>query len=191
MPAESTSEDKGDPPVMRDDCKTQQSATEKIPRGESYVDNRTAMLVALWSGAPFLGFGFMDNCLMLLCGDLIDSYLGAFLGVTTLTAAALGNLFSCTSGVVTGRCVEQLAYRTVWFPRVTLNAGQVGSRRALRAHTIGAVAGVCIGCTLGMFPLLFLGIKRKESKQTNDETNTDLSSPLQAVAAPGGGSAVK
>nr|CAJ20400.1 hypothetical protein TgIa.1480c [Toxoplasma gondii RH] len=131
------SEDKGDPPVMRDDCKTQQSATEKIPRGESYVDNRTAMLVALWSGAPFLGFGFMDNCLMLLCGDLIDSYLGAFLGVTTLTA------------------------------------------------------GVCIGCTLGMFPLLFLGIKRKESKQTNDETNTDLSSPLQAVAAPNGGSAVK
>ncbi|CBZ49583.1 ga25361, related [Neospora caninum Liverpool] len=118
----------------------------------------------------------MDNCLMLLCGDIIDSYLGAFLGVTTLTAAALGNLFSCTSGVVTGRFVEQMAYRAAWFPRVTLNEGQVGSERALRAHTFGSVAGICIGCILGMFPLLFLGIKRKESKQEAAETNTELGS---------------
>ena len=36
-----------------------------------------------------VGFGFMDNIIMIQAGDLIDSTLGVTLGITTLTAAAL------------------------------------------------------------------------------------------------------
>ena len=45
---------------------------------------------ALYSGIPFLGFGFLDNTIMLCAGEYIDVTLGSVLGISTLTAAALG-----------------------------------------------------------------------------------------------------
>ncbi len=55
---------------------------------------------------PFLGFGFFDNSIMLLCGDFFDSYLGTALGISTLTAAALGNVVGDVSGIWLGGTVE-------------------------------------------------------------------------------------
>lgn len=55
---------------------------------------------------PFLGFGFFDNALMLVFGDLFDCYLGASLGISTLAAAAMGNIVGDVSGIWLGGTVE-------------------------------------------------------------------------------------
>ena len=46
------------------------------------------------SAAPMVGFGFMDNFIMIQAGGLIDSTLGVKFGLATLTAAAMGQIFS-------------------------------------------------------------------------------------------------
>jgi hypothetical protein len=43
---------------------------------------------------PFIGFGFIDNAIMILAGGTIDSSLGALLCISTMAAAALGNIIS-------------------------------------------------------------------------------------------------
>jgi len=46
------------------------------------------------SAAPMVGFGFMDNFIMIQAGGLIDSTLGVKFGLATLTAAAMGQICS-------------------------------------------------------------------------------------------------
>lgn len=48
---------------------------------------------------PFIGFGIMDNGIMIIAGDQIDMTLGAALGLSTMAAAGLGNLVSDIVGV--------------------------------------------------------------------------------------------
>ena len=48
---------------------------------------------------PFIGFGFMDNAIMILAGDKIDMTLGMTLGMSTMAAAGLGNLLSDVCGI--------------------------------------------------------------------------------------------
>ena len=45
------------------------------------------------TAVPYLGFGAVDNALMVLTGEAIDSTFGVVLGLSTLAAAALGNAF--------------------------------------------------------------------------------------------------
>ena len=40
-----------------------------------------------------VGFGFMDNLVMIQAGDLIDNTIGVHFGLATLTAAAFGQVF--------------------------------------------------------------------------------------------------
>jgi hypothetical protein len=48
---------------------------------------------------PFIGFGIMDNGIMIIAGDQIDLTLGVTLGLSTMAAAGLGNLVSDIVGV--------------------------------------------------------------------------------------------
>jgi hypothetical protein len=48
---------------------------------------------------PFVGFGFLDNAIMLTAGDMIEDNLGAKLGIGTLAAAGLGNMLSDVAGL--------------------------------------------------------------------------------------------
>ena len=86
-------------------------------------------MVALASAVPFIGFGFMDNAIMIMAGprrptalaarqqpaarramsapdaragDLIEFQLGTLLSVSTMGAAAIGNLISDVAGVGLG-----------------------------------------------------------------------------------------
>jgi hypothetical protein len=43
---------------------------------------------------PFIGFGFLDNAIMVMAGEYIDQSLGALLCISTMAAAALGNVIS-------------------------------------------------------------------------------------------------
>ena len=51
-------------------------------------------IVALHQAIPFVGFGIMDNAILILAGEVIDVYLGAALGLSTMCAAAIGNIIS-------------------------------------------------------------------------------------------------
>lgn len=55
--------------------------------------------VALHQAIPFVGFGIMDNAILILAGEAIDVYLGAALGLSTMCAAAIGNIISNWVGV--------------------------------------------------------------------------------------------
>ena len=54
----------------------------------------TAALRTLFvaSAVPMIGFGAMDNFVMIQAGQYIDSTLGVQLGLATMTAAAAGTL---------------------------------------------------------------------------------------------------
>lgn len=46
------------------------------------------------SAVPMIGFGFMDNFIMIQAGGYIDSTLGVKFGLATMTAAAMGQVVS-------------------------------------------------------------------------------------------------
>eukprot|EP00736_Rhodelphis_marinus_P001038 Rmarinus@m.21136 len=122
---------------------------------ESKPSWRQLYLVSWQNGLPFIGFGFLDNFIMIIAGDYIDHSLGATLGISTMAAAGLGNMISDVFGLGMGNTIEALA--------IKLGARQPNLTKAQQTMTItksfaigGTVVGVCIGCMLGMVPLVFL-----------------------------------
>ncbi|GLH15583.1 Uncharacterized protein GBIM_20006 [Gryllus bimaculatus] len=104
--------------------------------------------VGLHNALPFIGFGFLDNFFMILFGDTIEMTVGTMMVLSTMAAAALGNTISDVLGIGSAWYVERMACR-------------------------GRVAGVVIGCLLGMTPLLFLGnSSEKEKKEVQEKKPT-------------------
>lgn len=67
--------------------------------------------VLLHNAIPFVGFGFFDNCIMIVAGTQIELSIGVVLGISTMAAAALGNLVSDLAGLGLAGYVEALASR--------------------------------------------------------------------------------
>lgn len=111
---------------------------------------------------PFIGFGFLDNLLMIVAGEYIDYTFGAVLGISTMAAAALGNLLSDVCGVGSAHYIEAMCSKFgVRAPALTPD--QVDMKQTRYSSNYGKAVGVTIGCLLGMFPLLF--VKDKEEKE--------------------------
>ncbi|KAI9995009.1 hypothetical protein PInf_011894 [Phytophthora infestans] len=137
-------------------------------------------MVALQMGLPFIGFGFVDNFIMIIAGDYIDLTLGVSLGISSMAAAGIGNTISDIAGLGLGNVVEDFCAR-IGLPVPALTNEQVCfATYAIEEHTTGEghrqLIGVTIGCLLGMVPLLFLETRPKNdnpapSKPTgsNDE----------------------
>lgn len=124
--------------------------------------------VAFISSIPFLGFGFMDNAIMIVAGEYIDLTVGVAFGISTMAAAALGNTISDLAGVGLGGAIEGLATR-LGLPPSNLSRAQMLLRRTRIASLVGSAIGVTLGCLIGMFPLLLMpaadgveAVKRKE-----------------------------
>jgi len=103
---------------------------------------------------PFIGFGFFDNAIMILAGDLIDSKLGIAFGITTMAAAAIGNTISDVIGLWVSGLIETFAAASGLPDHGLTNA----QRRKLKIRIYknsSMVVGLTIGCTLGMFPLVY------------------------------------
>lgn len=111
--------------------------------------------VMLASGLPFVGFGFCDNAVMLLAGDVIDSMIGFQLGITTLASAGLGNIAADVVGVSVTHQIKEHSRKISWAQPPRLSTIQQAMRSVRAAKMGGAAAGVTVGCILGMFPLLF------------------------------------
>jgi len=139
-----------------------------------------------------MGFGFMDNIIMIQAGDLIDTTLGVTLGFSTLTAAALGNVrlkrarhtsiyrdtswrlrqvCSDTSGTLFGGVVETLTARLQLTP-ANLSPEQLKMRISRQWALGGATVGVICGCLLGMSTLCFMDLEKSDRLKRAAELDT-------------------
>lgn len=138
------------------------------PRVPTYLELRQ---VAIHQSLPFIGFGFLDNLIMIIAGDYIDLTLGVTFGISTMAAAGLGNALSDVAGIGSAFYVERISDKIgVRSPNFTL--AQLQMTRTRWATQIGRAIGVTIGCIIGMFPLLFLPHKddlAKEATKAEDD----------------------
>lgn len=119
--------------------------------------------LAMHQSLPFIGFGFLDNFIMIVAGEYIDASIGASLTISTMAAAALGNTLSDVFGVGSAWYVEASARRLGMNPP-NLTEEQLDSKSARIAVNGGRALGVAIGCILGMFPLLFYDTSEKDEE---------------------------
>ncbi|PWA33707.1 hypothetical protein CCH79_00007490 [Gambusia affinis] len=126
----------------------------------------------LHNAIPFVGFGFLDNCIMIVAGTQIELSIGVVLGISTMAAAALGNLVSDLAGLGLAGYVEALASRLgMQIPELSPKQADMWQTR-VSCHT-GKAIGVGIGCILGMFPLLFFS-DDDEKKEGQTETKDKI-----------------
>jgi len=145
--------------------------------------NRQLYIFAIHQAIPFVGFGIMDNAILLLAGEAIDVYLGVALGISTMCAAAIGNIISDLAGVVFGAMIEDALLS--WSKTIeTMTGGRVRlpplpkltyEQRNLRSvrycGQMGCAVGLTVGCVIGMFPLLFFENERSKKKGSGDGTS--------------------
>ncbi|NXX24256.1 TMM65 protein, partial [Nicator chloris] len=121
---------------------------------------------------PFVGFGFLDNAIMIAAGTQIELSIGVVLGISTM--AGNSNISKptledtvrfkifCSSSLA--GYVEALASRLgLSIPDLTPKQADMWQTR-LSAH-LGKAIGVTIGCILGMFPLLFFGEEEEKLEE--------------------------
>jgi len=113
--------------------------------------------IFLASAIPFVGFGFMDNFVMIIAGDLIDTTLCVTFCLSTMAAAAVGNTLSDIVGIYTGSIIEQIAENN-GIKEPPLDSEQRLLRITKFWQYTGQVVGIVFGCILGMCPLLFLDL---------------------------------
>lgn len=127
--------------------------SQNVIKDPSFQDLKA---VALAQAIPFIGFGFMDNSILIVAGDAIDTTLGVVLGISTLCAAAIGNIISDLAGIGLGTAIEDFCAQRLGLKPPDLTAAQRQLRKVRFAGQMGMATGMTIGCILGMFPLLFI-----------------------------------
>jgi len=120
---------------------------------------------------PFIGFGFLDNFIMIVAGEYIDLQLGMTLGISTMAAAALGNTISDVCGIGSAWYVEMWAAKLGAEPP-KLSPTQLELPSCKAAVNTGRAVGVVIGCLLGMIPLLFIDTKQKLDEEAVEDQNS-------------------
>uniref|UniRef100_A0A6M2DZB9 Putative product n=1 Tax=Xenopsylla cheopis TaxID=163159 RepID=A0A6M2DZB9_XENCH len=97
-------------------------------------------------------------------GDQIEFCLGAYICLSTMAAAALGNTISDVIGIGSAYYVERAA-AYVGFKPPKLTPIQLDMPCSHRAANLGRVVGIIAGCLLGMIPLLFINEKAEDNTQ--------------------------
>lgn len=128
-------------------------------------------IIGVYSAVPMVGFGFMDNFIMIQAGDLIDSTIGVTFGLATLTSAAFGQVISDVVGVTSSGAVEALVVR-LGLPVPDLSLEQRQTPFIKFVVTCSAALGIVVGCLLGMTCLLFKDLKAIEREKRRKELNT-------------------
>merc|ERR1711862_1003490 len=67
---------------------------------------RQLRIVVLRAAIPMVGFGFMDNLVMITAGDAIDAHFGHTLAISTMAAAGYGQCVSDVAGITSGGLVD-------------------------------------------------------------------------------------
>ena len=156
-----------------------EAATESTASGAPAKPSlNQLMLVGLAAGLPFVGFGFVDNLLMILAGDLIEQKLGAVITISTMAAAGLGNMISDVAGISLGRFVEKLA-NAVGLPASKLSPAQMALPIVHRTTTLSCMFGISVGCLLGLAPLLFIDSDTKALRDLFNRLDIDHSGTIE------------
>jgi Transmembrane protein 65 len=106
-----------------------------------------------------IGFGFMDNFIMIQAGGYIDATLGVTMGLATLTAAAMGQVLSDVSGVLFGGTVERICEQLGLVKPSQLTHAQRALPLCRNVAMAGSVCGIIFGCMLGASSLLFVDLE--------------------------------
>ena len=99
---------------------------------------------------------------MLQAGHAVDCTLGVTFGLSTLAAAAVGQIASDASGVVFGNSLERIATKA-GLPPTNLTSAQRALPIVTRTAFTGGLLGVILGCTLGLVNLLFIDSTRSDT----------------------------
>lgn len=138
----------------------------KAKRGDpAFMPWPTFAKVVLAAAPPFLAFGMLDNCTLVLAGGAIDNILSAKLGLTQMAAASLGGVVSGVAGIQ----VHGLAERFTRARPPQLTPEQERSDSFQRAENVGNTLGMVVGLILGMTPLLFMGRSSQASEKEAEE----------------------
>ncbi|VDO33510.1 unnamed protein product [Haemonchus placei] len=124
----------------------------------------------LVNALPFIGFGFLDNMIMIVAGNYIDQGLGTLLCLSTMAAAGFGNLISDVAGVGLAHYVESVFHK-LGVRHPVLTTEQLCSSRARWTTNAARAFGLSIGCIIGMFPLLFFDPDSSENARNKSETS--------------------
>jgi len=116
---------------------------------------RKVMRVFVKKAMPAAVFGFIDNFLMILVGEALDTSLKSVLGISTMAAAGLGNTVSDAVGQMGQQTIDKVLDKVGLGEE--LEDDEEESRLEKWARKSGGVFGMVIGCLLGLFPLLFTG----------------------------------
>eukprot|EP00511_Aplanochytrium_stocchinoi_P009368 CAMPEP_0204860864 /NCGR_PEP_ID=MMETSP1348-20121228/970_1 /ASSEMBLY_ACC=CAM_ASM_000700 /TAXON_ID=215587 /ORGANISM="Aplanochytrium stocchinoi, Strain GSBS06" /LENGTH=293 /DNA_ID=CAMNT_0052009907 /DNA_START=389 /DNA_END=1270 /DNA_ORIENTATION=- len=123
--------------------------------------NRQLRILALRAAIPMIGFGAMDNFVMLQAGDLIDASIGVTFALSTLTAAGFGQVFSDVAGITCGGFVDAMVAK-LKLPYHNLTREQLNLRKSRVFSTLGGCVGVVTGCLLGMTCLFFMDTQKAD-----------------------------
>ncbi|CBH15901.1 hypothetical protein, conserved [Trypanosoma brucei gambiense DAL972] len=142
---------------------------QAMDEADELVPYSTLLWVALVAGLPFVGFGFLDNAMMILAGDAIDNSFGLYFNCSVLTCAAMGNIFSGVLGMQLHGVIEKAVQRFN-FRVPTLTENQMKGKRVFFAGHIGGTVGIMTGLLLGMIPLLLLDSDDAKNERTAGES---------------------
>ena len=115
-----------------------------------------------------IGFGVVDCVVMTQVGSTMDAVLGARLGISSITAAAIGLFCSDSCGVLFGGTIESFAGK-LGLPSANLTSEQLEMPETRRVATLGRLVGVQLGVLLGSTTLLLQG-KPESSNNKGEET---------------------
>ncbi|CDJ37148.1 hypothetical protein, conserved [Eimeria tenella] len=156
----------------RDEEANQQQQPPAAVGGPARPSPQQLWMLVLAGSIPFIGFGFVDNFVMITAGDMFDTTLCVSLGLSTMAAAALGNWLSDLLGIWMGSWIESLTTKFKGIPRPNLTKEQLDLPLSRRYYYLGSAIGISLGCLLGMVPLLLLDTKEGARLKTQkDEEN--------------------
>ncbi|RLN53159.1 hypothetical protein BBJ28_00003442 [Nothophytophthora sp. Chile5] len=116
---------------------------------------RQLKLVMIGSAIPFVGFGLVDNLILLVAGDAIETHFHASYAMSMLCAAALGNTVADVVGLSLGGIIESMA-RRMGIPDPMLSKAQANMAVTHWCNFFASAGGITAGCLLGMTPLFFM-----------------------------------
>lgn len=129
---------------------------------------RQKSIHGLNSAIPFVGFGMMDNTIMIHAGDLIDQTIGVRFGLPTLMAAASGQVLSDFCGVCFGGAIESLAVK-LGLPQSGMSVEQLNLSEVGVVRTACSAFGVVIGCSLAMLQMLLMDFTKADRLKAKKE----------------------
>lgn len=94
----------------------------------NFLFQKTLRVVFIHHAIPFIGFGFLDNFIMILAGEYIEHTIGLTFNFSVMACAALGNTISDVCGIGLAGYVEIMCVK-MGLPVPTLTPAEANHSR--------------------------------------------------------------